>query len=221
MRYRSILLFGPPGSGKGTQGGIISAIPGFFHSATGDIFRSLDLASEVGRTAWEYASRGDLVPDEFTVKVWRDFIRGCEMTNRYHPETQLLVLDGIPRTIAQAKLLQDTIDVRAIIYLRADKEKMVERLRRRALKENRVDDASDDVIRERLEIFERQTRPLVDFYSPELTHHVDATQSQLRVLDDIIQILIPLKDEIDRENRALERERQAKAQPHAPALAKT
>ena len=76
MKYKAILLFGAPGSGKGTQGKILGAVPGFFHSSTGDIFRSLDLQSEMGRIFWEYAGRGQLVPDEFTIKVWKQFIKG-------------------------------------------------------------------------------------------------------------------------------------------------
>src|SRR5918998_3287361 len=127
-RYQTILLFGAPGSGKGTQGKIIGAIPGFFHSATGDIFRTLDLQSEVGRKYWEYASRGELVPDEFTIQLWKQFIQGMELINSFHPETEFLVLDGMPRNRPQADLLKDTLDVVAIIYLRAEKAKMVERL---------------------------------------------------------------------------------------------
>ena len=110
MRYKSILLFGAPGSGKGTQGKILGSIPGFYHSACGDVFRSLDLQSEMGRVFWEYSSRGELVPDEFTVKLWRSFIKGMELVNQFHPETELLVLDGIPRNKKQAELLDDTLD---------------------------------------------------------------------------------------------------------------
>src|SRR6185436_11013836 len=176
MRYKTILLFGAPGSGKGTQGKILGAIPGFFHTACGDIFRSLDLQSEMGRIAWEYSSRGELVPDEFTVKLWKQYIKGVEMVNRFHPETEILVLDGIPRNVKQAKLLDDTIDVVGVIHLRcADMTKMVERLRRRALRENRFDDASDEVIRRRLEVYERETRPVLDCYKPELIYRIDAT----------------------------------------------
>ena len=102
-RYKAILLIGPPGSGKGTQGRILSAIPGFFHSATGDIFRSLDLNSEAGRIAWQYSSRGELVPDEFTINVWNQYIRGMELINQFHPESELLVLDGVPRSVKQAR----------------------------------------------------------------------------------------------------------------------
>jgi adenylate kinase len=196
-RYRTILLFGAPGSGKGTQGKIIGTIPGFYHSATGDIFRTLDLQSEMGRKFWEFAGRGELVPDEFTIKLWKQYIKGVEMVNQFHPETEFLVLDGIPRNITQARLLADTIDVAAIIYLRADKAKMVERLRRRALKENRFDDASDEVIKKRLEVFTRETRPVLDLYPKNLVHRIDATMSQIRVLGEIVKIITPLKEEID------------------------
>ena len=197
MRYRSILLFGAPGSGKGTQGKIIGNIPGFHHSATGDIFRSLDLQSEMGRKFWEYAGRGELVPDEFTIRLWKQFIKGQEMVNQFHPESEFLVLDGLPRNVGQAKLLEDTLDVVLIIYLRADLTKMVERLRRRALKENRIDDASDAVIQRRLEVYERETRPVLDFYPQEKVYRVDATMSQIRVLSEIVKVLVPLKEQLD------------------------
>src|SRR5215218_7937175 len=102
-RYRTILLFGAPGSGKGTQGKIIGTIPGFYHSVMGDIFRSLDLQSPTGKIFWEYAGQGKLVPDEFTIKLWKQFIQGMEMVNQFHPDSEILVLDGIPRSITQAK----------------------------------------------------------------------------------------------------------------------
>lgn len=198
MRYRSILLFGAPGSGKGTQGKIIGQIPGFFHSATGDIFRSLDLQSETGRLFWEYAGKGQLVPDEVTIKVWKQFILGTEMINQFHPESQFLVLDGLPRTVHQAELLDETIDVVKIIHLHcSDLNKMVERLRRRALKENRFDDANDAVIRRRLETYERDTRPVLDHYPPDKVARVEATQSQIRVLNKILEILTPLKEAME------------------------
>src|ERR1700677_1819203 len=178
MRYKSILLFGAPGSGKGTQGKIIGTIPGFYHSATGDIFRTLDLQSELGRLFWEYAGKGKLVPDEVTIRVWSQYIKGMEMINEFHPESEIVVLDGIPRNVNQAKLLEDTIDVKKVIHLDcADLNKMVERLRRRALRENRFDDASDEVIRRRLETYETDTRPVLGYYPPEKIVKVEATMS--------------------------------------------
>lgn len=199
MQYKSILLFGAPGSGKGTQGKILGAIPGFFHSACGDVFRSLDFQTEMGRIFWEYSSRGELVPDEFTVKLWKQYIYGMEMINQFHPETQMLVLDGIPRNVKQAELLEGTIEVVKIIHLVcADPVKMVERLRRRALKENRLDDANDKVIRHRLEVYESETHPVLNYYSRGKIAKVDATMSQIRVLSEIIKILVPLREDNDK-----------------------
>src|SRR5205085_1753794 len=117
MRYKTILLFGAPGSGKGTQGKILGAIPGFYHTACGDVFRSLDLQTEMGRIFWEYSSRGELVPDEFTVKLWKNYIKGMEMINEFQPETEILILDGIPRNQQQAELMDETLDVVKVIYL--------------------------------------------------------------------------------------------------------
>jgi adenylate kinase len=198
MKYKSILLFGAPGSGKGTQGKILGSIPGFFHSSTGDIFRSLDLRSEMGRLVWEYTSKGMLVPDDVTIKLWKQHMEGLAMINQFHPESEVLVLDGIPRNTRQAELLQREIEVMKIIYLRcADLNKMIERLRRRALKENRIDDADEKVIRHRLEIYERDTRPVLDFYSPEKVVKVDALNSQIAVLNEIVKVLVPIKEEMD------------------------
>ncbi len=207
-RYQAILLFGAPGSGKGTQGKILSAIPGFFHTSTGDLFRSLDLQSEIGRIFWDYSSRGELVPDEFTINLWKNYIKGVELTNQFHPETQLVVMDGVPRNVGQARLLQESIDVVKIIYLVcSDMSKMVERLRRRALKENRLDDANDAVIRRRLEVYERDTRPILELYPPATIARVDATMSMIGVLSDIVSILRPLKERLDRRYEELPAQR--------------
>lgn len=215
MRYKAILLFGAPGSGKGTQGKILGSIPGFYHSATGEIFRSLDLQSEMGRVFWEYAGKGQLVPDELTIRLWKQYIKGMEMINQFHPDSEILVLDGIPRNQKQAELLDETIDVLKVIHLMcADKTKMVERLRRRALRENRFDDASDAVIRKRLEVYERETRPVLTHYQPDRIVRVEATLSQIRVLSSMIEVLVPLKEEHDRN-----REQSAAAREAARAAA--
>ena len=100
----------------------------------------------------------------------------------------------------QSILLKDTIEVSAIIYLRAEKAKMVERLRRRALKENRFDDASDVVINKRMDVFEKETRPVLDLYPKELVTRIDATLSQIRVLGEIVKVLTPFKEQMDHQN---------------------
>jgi adenylate kinase len=201
VKFKAVLLFGAPGSGKGTQGKIIGAIPGFYHSSTGDIFRSLDLNSEMGRKVWEYSSKGLLVPDELTIQLWWNYIKGMEMTNQFHPETEIIVLDGLPRNVKQAELLEDTIDVLKVVHLVADPDKMVERLRRRALKENRVDDANDAVIRRRMEVYEKETAPILKYYPASKIARVEATKSMIGVLSDVVEILALLKDNLDAQSK--------------------
>lgn len=190
MKYRTILLFGAPGAGKGTQGKILGTIPGFFHCACGDVFRNLTVDSPVGRTFVEYSSRGRLVPDAPTIDLWRQSIENATRAGRFHPERDTLVLDGIPRNIHQAKMLAETLDVRAVFYMHcSDMEKMVERLQRRALKENRLDDANLTVIRNRLKVYDRETKPLLKFYGSKLVHHIDSTQTPVAVLAGILRHL--------------------------------
>lgn len=193
MTYRTILLFGAPGAGKGTQGKILGSIPNFFHCACGDVFRSLKTDSSVGKIFLDYSSRGELVPDAPTVQLWHHFIESSTRAGRFHPERDTLVLDGIPRSPDQAKILKDTLNVVAIFYLRcADMDALVQRLQRRALKENRLDDANLEVIRTRLETYERETRPVLDFYDPALVHHIDASQSPVKVLFDILGLIVKI-----------------------------
>jgi len=187
MKCRTILLFGAPGSGKGTQGKILGTIPNVFHCACGDVFRSLNAANPLGRVFIKYSSRGKLVPDEPTVELWRNFIENCERTGRFHPTADTLVLDGIPRNVRQAEMLTDTLDVKTIFYLHCPNfDALVERLQKRALKENRLDDANLQVIRDRLKVYDRETKPLLNFYGKKLVHRIDSTQTPVKVLRDIL-----------------------------------
>src|SRR6185295_3948561 len=187
MKYRTILLFGAPGAGKGTQGKILGTIPNFFHCACGDVFRSLSASNPLGRIFLEYSSRGQLVPDEPTIELWRQFIHNSENSGRFHPDTDVLVLDGIPRNVHQAEMLQDTLDVRAIFYLHCTHfDAMVERLQRRALKENRLDDANLEVIRDRLKVYDKETKPVLNFYGRKLVRRIDSTQTPVAVLKDLL-----------------------------------
>lgn len=186
MKYRTILLFGAPGAGKGTQGKILGNIPNFFHCACGDVFRNLTIDSKIGRTFIDYSSRGELVPDEPTIELWRQTIEGMTQAGRFRPEQDTLVLDGIPRNPHQAEMLQDTLNVVGIFYLRCtNMESLIDRMQRRALKENRLDDASLDVIRSRLKTYEKETKPVLNFYGKHLVHRIDADQSPMKVLFDI------------------------------------
>lgn len=193
-RYRTILLFGAPGSGKGTQGKILGKLPGYYHFACGEVFRNLRTEDELGRVFREYAGRGELVPDEPTIKLWRRTIQGYTLSGAFLPQADTLVLDGIPRNLRQAELLKDTLDVRGVLYLTCeDLNKMVERLQRRALRENRLDDANIEVIRRRLETYENESKPVLEFYGRPLVHAIDSTDTPLNVLRSILNVLAVLE----------------------------
>ena len=188
MKYRAILLFGAPGAGKGTQGKILGTIPNFYHCACGDVFRNLTLDHPIGRVFIDYSSRGELVPDEPTVELWQSSIENQTRVGQFHPDRDTLVLDGIPRNVHQAEMLSGTLDVRGIINLRCkNMKKMVERLQRRALRENRLDDANLDVIKHRLKTYDRETKPVLNFYGRKLVHDIDSDQAPAKVLSDILK----------------------------------
>jgi adenylate kinase len=193
--YQTVLLFGAPGAGKGTQGKILGSIPGFYHLSCGEVFRTLDTTSKLGKTFMDYSSKGLLVPDDVTVEMWQQNMRARTVLSAYKPRMDLLVLDGIPRNVNQAKLLDKHINVLLIIHLVCpDKEEMIKRLRRRALKENRIDDAKEEVIRKRWQVYERETFPVLDYYSKGTIREVDATGSPARVLEHILESVVPVQE---------------------------
>lgn len=194
-RYKTALLFGAPGSGKGTQGKILGVIPGFFHLACGDVFRSLDHSSELGRKFVEYSSRGELVPDSLTIEMWRQNMHAQTVLSLYKPLADLLILDGIPRSLAQAQALEQHLEVLKVIHLICpDQNEMVRRMRKRAIKENRLDDADEKVIRRRFEVYERETRPVLAFYNKSIVSEVPAMGSPAEVLQHVLEILAPLQN---------------------------
>ena len=194
--YRSILLFGPPGVGKGTQGELLGAVPGFRHLATGDMFRGLDKASELGKEFVSYSSRGELVPDELTIRLWQQHVAGLVDAGTYRPDRDILVLDGIPRSVAQAEALDDKIEVLAILHLVCpDIDEMVQRMKGRALKQGRQDDADESVIRRRFEVYEAETAPVLGHYDAKLVRDIDAVGKPARVLMDVLAAVAPLHDD--------------------------
>lgn len=195
QRYQTVLLFGAPGSGKGTQGKILGHVPGFYHLSCGEVFRTLDTSSELGKIFMQYSSQGLLVPDDATIKMWHHNMHARTVLSDYKPHVDLLVLDGIPRNVTQAKLLQKYLNVLMIIHLVCpDKEQMIKRLRRRALKENRVDDAREDVIRKRWDVYEQETSPVLNFYPKSIVREVNAMGSPARVLEHILEELVPIQE---------------------------
>jgi adenylate kinase len=159
----NILLLGPQGSGKGTQAKLISKTYGIPQVATGDMARELrGLDSPLGREVREIYDRGDLLPDELIVRMIRDRLdRGDTIPG--------FVLDGFPRNLAQAEALDELLrevdrDLDVVFdFLIPDREVLLERLAKRAVEEGRTDD-TPDAIRKRLEIYDRETAPLVEYY---------------------------------------------------------
>jgi len=189
-KYRTILLFGVPGSGKGTQGMVLGQLPDLVHVSMGDVFRKIPKSGMFGREIAAYTSQGQMVPDDLTVRIWERHIHILEMQEFLLPDQHTLILDGLPRNYAQAERLDHILDVRQIFHLKInDEAKASERLKSRALRENRLDDMNEEVIRRRLQTYYEETFKTLCFYTPELVFDVDASQSPLGVLRDIINRL--------------------------------
>ena len=194
-RFRSVLLFGPPGVGKGTQGGILGQIPGFFHLSVGDVFRSIDIGSPDGKEVCQYISEGQLVPDELTIKIWKKALNAYVTLSRFKPREDLLILDGMPRNVNQAQLVQDHLEIRRVINLEgSDEEDMIHRIRRRAIRENRADDANEAVIRRRFEVYREKSAPLLSFFDDDMIATADANGSPAEVLMQVLQCVIPIQN---------------------------
>jgi adenylate kinase len=191
--HKVMLLFGPPGTGKGTQGKALGAIPGLVHLATGDMFRGLDPRSPLGQRVRGYSSRGELVPDDLTVELWQDHVEQMARGGRYRPGRDLLVLDGIPRSPAQAAMLDPHVEVLVIVQLIVpDLEELVQRMKQRALKEKRQDDADERVIRRRFEVYGQETAPTLSHYPASLVRAIPATGAPLEVLRRILDAMAPV-----------------------------
>ena len=186
-KYKAFLVFGAPGSGKGTVGKILGTIPRFFHQACGEVFRTLDTRTPLGQEFVRYSSKGQLVPDELTVQLWKGRIDDEVRTHRFKPDIDFLVLDGIPRNLEQAQLMDQHIEVLQVFHLSCpNREELRRRLRKRALKENRFDDASDEVIDRRIRTYENESKPMLDHYHKHLVMDLDAARTPVQVLNDIL-----------------------------------
>ena len=192
-KYKAILMMGAPGSGKGTHGKWLGNLLGFVHVASGDLFRALDKNSELGKIFVEYSGKGLLVPDDFTVRLWEDHMRRLVAARKFNPETETLVLDGIPRNVAQAKMLDPHIDVQKIIVICVEHglHEIVQRMKLRAEKEGRHDDANEATIRNRFKVYATETKPVLDHYPANLRVEVNGLQGgPVPVAHDVICALL-------------------------------
>jgi adenylate kinase len=189
----AFVILGAPGSGKGTQGKILGSIPRFVHCACGDVFRSLDTRTALGRQFVEYSSRGELVPDELTIDLWKAQLDNLADSHTYKPDIDFLILDGIPRNVRQAELLDRYVDVHQVFHLSCpDRNELARRMRKRALKDNRMDDASDKVIDQRIATYEAETKPILAYYPPDRVTTIDGTQPPVKVISEIIDRIVSL-----------------------------
>jgi adenylate kinase len=170
---------------------VLGEMPNLVHLAMGDIFRGLDTESEIGREFLSYSTKGELVPDELTVRVFRHHVEGQIEAGRIDPAYHTLILDGIPRTALQVELLEQVIDVRKIVHLvMDDRDALIARLVGRAGKSNRPDDADRSVIENRIAVYHRETQPVLDAYRKRLIARVNADQPPLAVLRDLAECLL-------------------------------
>jgi adenylate kinase len=162
-RKVNLILFGPPGSGKGTQAKKLEDKFGLVQISTGDLFRyELGNNTSLGQKAREYMDKGQLVPDEVTVGMLKNKIV-------QYPDVNGFIFDGFPRTIPQADALKKLLssmgqNISALIALDVDDEELVSRLLERGKTSGRADDAKEDVVRNRLEVYKNETAPVYAYY---------------------------------------------------------
>lgn len=166
----NLVLFGPPGSGKGTQANKLIEKYGLVHISTGDLFRyEIGHNTPLGRQAKAFMDKGELVPDSVTIGMLRNKVEA-------HPDAQGFIFDGFPRTIAQAKALDDLLAekgtaVSALIALQVDDEEIVSRIKLRGASSGRLDDSDESIIRNRITVYKNETTPVFDYYAAKGKSH--------------------------------------------------
>ncbi|MBK7936416.1 MAG: adenylate kinase [Lewinellaceae bacterium] len=160
----NLVLFGPPGSGKGTQANKLVEKFNLIHISTGDLFRyEMGNDTPLGREAKSYISKGELVPDEVTIGMLRNKVEA-------HPDARGFIFDGFPRTIRQAEALDallagSSTSVSALVALQVDDEEIVQRIKLRGATSGRPDDSDESIIRNRIDVYKSETTPVFDYYA--------------------------------------------------------
>jgi adenylate kinase len=183
-----LILLGPPGAGKGTQAARLAQAYTIPHISTGDIFRAnVTNGTPLGQEAQSYMDRGDLVPDDVVNRMVFDRLARADAAHGY-------VLDGYPRTVPQAVELEAFLSERgegidAVARFDVSEEELIERLLGRARAEGRTDD-TEEVIRNRLRVYEEQTKPLESFYAErKLLHDVEAVGPIQEITERALDVL--------------------------------
>ena len=186
---KNIVIFGAPGSGKGTQSDLLIEQYGLGHISTGDVLRNeIKKGTELGKTAQSYIDKGNLIPDELMVSilagVYDSFGRGHRG----------VIFDGFPRTIPQAEALKQMLSERgdkvaAMIELDVPEDELMQRLIKRGQQSGRADD-NEETIKKRLVVYHSQTQPLIEWYKQEgLHHHIDGLGTLERIFSDIKKVI--------------------------------
>ncbi len=159
----NIVLFGPPGAGKGTQSENLIQSKSLVHISTGDLFRkNMGEGTELGKLAKKYIDEGNLVPDQVVIDMVEDKIKDSLQSNGF-------IFDGFPRTVNQAEVLDDMLkshglSISGMIALEVPEEELKVRIKERAKTSGRVDDQDDAKINHRIEVYRKETAPVADYY---------------------------------------------------------
>lgn len=189
----NLILFGPPGSGKGTQATNLVEHYNLLHISTGDLFRyEMGNDTPLGIKAKEYISKGELVPDEVTIGMLKNKVNST-------PEAKGYIFDGFPRTIAQAEALDSFLEeknstISILVALEVDDDEIVKRLLNRGLTSGRADDNDEDIIRNRIAVYNNETAQVFDYYA---NVNKSVKVQGIGSIDDIFD---RLKTEIDNVN---------------------
>lgn len=190
----NVVIFGAPGSGKGTQSAKMIERYGLHHISTGEVLRDqIARGTKLGKVADHYISNGKLIPDELMIDVLADLL-----DNTPNALDKGVIFDGFPRTIHQAHVLSDMLAqrgtaVHAVIGLEVPEDRLVERMMNRGKETGRADD-NLDTIKKRLEVYHRQTSPLKEYYINEGKYHkIDGDGTVDRIFGDIAEHLDKVK----------------------------